>query len=121
MSRGLGKMQSSLLTTIRIHGRPMTFEAIRATVRQGADLPADAKLRPSFERSLRRATHSLTQSFHLIAIGDGGPGDPHRYFIHPLMIGMMGDTPTAHTLQKALEADSETEAAAAKSIALMRT
>ena len=38
MSRGLGKMQSNLLTTIQMHGAPMTFEAIRATVREGAGL-----------------------------------------------------------------------------------
>ena len=101
MSRGHGKMQSRLLTTIQAHGKPMTFEAIRAVIRQARDWPADAKLRPSFERSLRRALHSLTREPFLIAIGDGGRGDPYRYFIHPLLIGMWGDT----RLQKALEAE----------------
>jgi hypothetical protein len=47
-------------------------------------------------------------------MGDGGPGDPLRYFIHPLAIGMMGDTPQARALHVALEADSGANEAAAK-------
>jgi hypothetical protein len=63
---------------------------------------------------MRRALHRLADTNLLIAMGDGGPGDPLRYFIHPLMIGMMDDTPERHALQEAIEADSGAEEAAAK-------
>jgi hypothetical protein len=46
-----------------------------------------------------------------------GRGEPFRYSIHPLMIGMMGETPEAKALQEALEADSGTQQASAKWIA----
>jgi hypothetical protein len=39
-------------------------------------------------------------------IGDGGRGKPFRYFIHPLILGAICDTPEAQALQQALEADS---------------
>jgi hypothetical protein len=42
----------------------------------------------------------------LIAIGNGGRGDPFRYFIHPLIISRMGDTPKARALWQAFEARS---------------
>jgi hypothetical protein len=121
MSRGLGKMQKGLMAMIRQHGKPMTFEDMRANIRQGIGAkPDDAKLRVSFERSMRRALHRLTSDHLLLAMGDGGPGDPLRYFIHPLMIGMMGDTPEAGALSEALKADSGAEAAAAKFMATLR-
>lgn len=53
----------------------------------------------------------------LLAIGDGGRAEPFRYFIHPLVIGMMGNTPDADALQKALEADPGANAAANKFMA----
>jgi hypothetical protein len=102
MLRGLGKVQMALLGIIRRHGRPMTF----AEMRGGA-------LSASLERSARRALHRLVCDGLLIAMGDGGPGEPLRYFLHPLGIGMMGDTPEAHELRKALEADSGADVAAA--------
>jgi hypothetical protein len=98
----------------------MTFEDIRAVIRQGNDLEADTKLRPSFERSLRRALHRMAENGGgLIAIGDGGRAEPYRYFIHPLIIGMMGKTPQADELEQALEADPGAEKAAAKWMAEM--
>jgi hypothetical protein len=76
LSRGLGKMQNALLATVRQHGKPMTFADIRATINEGIGrADRDAKLRASFERSLRRALHRLTSDPFLIAMGDGGPGD----------------------------------------------
>jgi hypothetical protein len=108
MSRGLGKLQRGLLVTIRRHGKPMTFADIRADINEGIGAPYDGKLRSAFERSARRALHQLcSHDFPvLIAMGSGGPGDPLRYFIHPLQIGTMGDTPEARALRVALEADS---------------
>ena len=95
MSRGFGKTQNDLLAMIRQRGKPMTFEDIRRAIWQGAGRRGIPKLRITVERSLRRALHRLTDRWHLIAIGDGGLGDPLRYFIHPSMIGMMGETPEA--------------------------
>lgn len=118
MSRGLGLMQRVLWFTIRQHGKPMTFDEIRAALLVGAE--PGVGLRSSSERSLRRALHRMAENGGgLIAIGDGGRADPYRYFIHPLIIGMMGRTPEADALQQALEADPGAEKAAAKAMAEM--
>jgi hypothetical protein len=112
MSRGLGKLQRALWETIRQHGKPMTFDDLRATILQGIGAEDGAKLRPSFERSLRRALNRMAENGGgLIAIGDGGRAEPYRYFIHPLIIGMMGKTPEADALQQALEVDPGAEKA----------
>jgi hypothetical protein len=116
MSRGLGKLQQVLWATIRRHGKPMTFGDIRAEAIGGAD---SGRLSASFKHSLRRALHRMVSSGALIAIGDGGRADPCRYFIHPLVIGMMGKTPEADALQQALEADPGAKRAAAKVMAEM--
>ena len=79
MSRGMGKMQRSLMAEICLNGKPMTFEEIRASIRKGINAAPDAKLRASFERSLRRALHTMTNGSVLIAMGDGGRGEPFRY------------------------------------------
>src|SRR5262245_43525085 len=105
MSRGPGQLQLYVVGMIRRHGKPMTFADIRVEILRGTDAPPGAELRPSVVRSLRRALHRLAKDGVLMAIGDGGRGDPFRYFINPLIIGMMGDTPEARALQDTLEAD----------------
>jgi hypothetical protein len=115
MSRGLGKLQRVLFATIQRHGKPMTFDDIRAeAIGDDGD-----RLSASFERSLRRALHRMAENGGLIVIGDGGRADPYRYFIHPLIIGMMSDTPEADALRQALEADPGAEKAVAKWMAEM--
>jgi hypothetical protein len=113
MSRGLGRLQRGLVTTIRLHGKlhgkPMTFGEIRASITQAMGAEPDAKLRASFERSLRRALHRLTRDVVIIAMGDGGPGDPLRYCF---ITDALGDTPEARALRKAVEADSGQEVGA---------
>jgi hypothetical protein len=104
MSRGLGRIQNGVMLTIQCHGKPMTFADIRAYVRRDLGAQPNEKLRASFERSLRRAIQRLVRDWHLIAIGDGGPRDPCRYFLHPMLIGMLDDTPKGRSLLKALEA-----------------
>jgi hypothetical protein len=63
MSRGLGKMEQALLATIQLHGKPMTFSDLRAVINSANDTEPSARLRPSFERSARRALHRLTSKF----------------------------------------------------------
>jgi hypothetical protein len=115
MSRGLGRLQQVLWVTIRRHGKPLTFDYIRAE----AIGPDGGQLSASFERSMRRALHRMVSTGGLVTIGDGGRADPYRYFINPLVIGMMGKTPEAAALQQALEADPGAERAAAKLMAEM--
>jgi hypothetical protein len=38
----------------------------------------------------------------LIAIGGGGRADPLRYFVHPLCIGVMGDTLLDHITERSV-------------------
>jgi hypothetical protein len=116
MSRGLGKIEKFLFATILRHGKPMTFGDIRAEIRQRLGVQANAKFRASFERSARRALHRLTGNLFLIAMGDGGPGEPFRYFLHPLGIRMMADTPEARALWEAFEADPGANEAMVKSM-----
>ena len=117
MSRGLGRLQRALFAAIQRHGKPMTFEDIRNVIRQDFEMDDGAKLYPSFERSLRRALHRMVRTSGLIAIGDGGRGDPYRYFVHPMIIGMMAKTPETEALQQALQADPGAEKAVATLIA----
>jgi hypothetical protein len=73
MSRGFGRLERGVMALIEGTGKPMTFVAIRTAM--------ETKSRPTFdERSLRRALHRLTEKCMLIAMGNGGPGDPLRYF-----------------------------------------
>lgn len=106
MSRGLGKLQNALTAEIRRHGKPVTFAEIREGILLSWDAEPGTNLSASFERSIRRALHTMVINAPLIELGDGGRGDPLRYFIHPIAIGCMGRTPEADALMKALTADS---------------
>jgi len=64
MSRGPGRLQRWLWLMIKRHGKPMTFEDIRAVIRKEFEVEDGIKLYSSFERSLRRALHLM--------VSDGG-------------------------------------------------
>jgi hypothetical protein len=85
LSRGLGKLQREIkhaLTMAFDHGYgPMRIADIRYwfIARYGGD-PESDKLRPTHERSLKRALKGLIDKDEvLIFDGKGGPGDPRRY------------------------------------------
>jgi hypothetical protein len=97
MSRGLGKSQQRAIWEIIMHhGKPVTF----------AEMRGGPSLGVSLEGSFRRALHKMVKDGGLIAIGNGGRGDPLHYFIHPLIISRMGDTRKARALWQAFEARS---------------
>ena len=54
MSRGPGKLQRWLRSVIYQHGRPMTFEDIRAVIRQEIAAEPDADQRSSLEYRVGR-------------------------------------------------------------------
>jgi hypothetical protein len=113
-------MQWMVLRLIREYGKPMSFAEMRAVINAAGGLEPDAPWRPAFARSMRRALHLLTKQHLLVAMGDGRPGNPYRYFLHPISVGMMGDTPEARALYAALEADPDANRAVADSMARMR-
>jgi hypothetical protein len=59
---------------------PLTWPAIRqVSVLDHGGAKTD-RLRPSFERSLKRAIKSLVDRGEVLILGGkGGPGDPYRY------------------------------------------
>jgi hypothetical protein len=87
MSLGLGRLQRALFHTILQRRRPLTFAEIRAIARKNPK----CCMNPTFERSMRRSIQTMVRDGALIAIGAGGPADPHRYFIHPSVLGARGD------------------------------
>jgi hypothetical protein len=76
MSRGLGSNQTKIIAIIRRCRRPLTFVQIRG----GRDTPMPV-------RAVRHSLHKLVKDQLLIAMGKGGRADPHRYFLHPYLIG----------------------------------
>jgi hypothetical protein len=102
MSRGPGAMQRYLVYLIRVHGKPVTFAELRAIILKAGNAPAGAVLRPPVERSLRRALRSLVRDQIIIAFGGGGPGDPHRYFLHPSFAAIACDKQEFDALSEAL-------------------
>jgi hypothetical protein len=105
MSRGPGVMQKYLVYLVSGHHKPVTFAELRSVILKADHAPPDHVLRPSVERSLRRALQSLVRDEVLIALGSGGRGDPHRYLFNPLIAALVGDEARFKTLCDAVEAD----------------
>ena len=85
MSRGLGTLQGDVkrvLTRAAEYGfGTLRFTDIRAAfvVGAGGD-PQNDMLRPSHERSIKRALKGLVDRRDVVVVGgEGGPGDPYRY------------------------------------------
>ena len=84
--------QRWLLATIKRHRKPISFEQIRAAALEEAGAEDGARLRPSPERSMRRALHSLVKGGGVVALGTGGQAEPHRYFPSIIVLGMSCDS-----------------------------
>ena len=85
MSRGPGCLQRYLFNTLRRGDHAMTFTEIIAIAK-----PHESGYRPHVERSLRRALKRMIDDGVVFTAGRGGPGDPQRYFLHPLLGGAVG-------------------------------
>jgi hypothetical protein len=75
MSRGLGKMQRLILSTLLQEAQPITFAELC-----GAPV---ATLHPAAIRSARRALAAMVKDGAVIAVGSGGRASPFRYVLHP--------------------------------------
>jgi hypothetical protein len=116
MSRGPGYLQQYLRAEIGGRKKPITFSAIRARILRDLDHPEG----PTFERSLRRALRGLVDAGVVMALGDGGRGDPHRYCINPLAAAIGGTEKQYARAQAALESDPGGNAAMGKMMQRMR-
>src|SRR6476661_9598506 len=87
MSRGLGKLQHSLKRMIwaaeeyGARERGIMFAEMRNAIVMGdGGTPSRDTLRPTYERSLKRAMKTLVDRGDVLIIsGNGRPGDPYRY------------------------------------------
>ena len=77
MSRGPGKLQLLLFQLINDSSEPKTFAELR-----GGDVG------PVLERSCRRALKSMVDDNVILQLGKGGPSDPHRYRVNPMLAAM---------------------------------
>ena len=89
MSRGAGKLQQYLFLTMHRSGKPLTFAEIVKLA-----YPLDSPSRPpqAWEiRSLRRALQKMVKDSIVLTDGVGGPGDPHRYSINPMVLALAAE------------------------------
>jgi hypothetical protein len=48
-------------------------------------------LRPGQVRSLRRALQKMVADDAVLALGQGGPAEPHRYSLNPMVFALAGN------------------------------
>jgi hypothetical protein len=94
MSRGLGKLQRFLFGFIKTH--PLTTFAELL----GGD---DGELAPHVIRSARRALRKLIDDGAVVTVGAGGPREPYRYSLSPMLFAMAGDKEAFEQACKDLE------------------
>lgn len=96
MSRGPGYVQRYLTDLVLGSDKPMTFADILARAFPEGSYEADmvkalGSGKVAAVRSFRRAMKSLVDDGTIIAIGEGGPGDPKRYWVNPMMVALFGE------------------------------
>jgi hypothetical protein len=65
-------------------------------------------------RSVRRALRKLLDDGWVMAIGAGGPRDPHRYCVHPHLVAMGGEKAQLEALWTAIKSAQEQSRGARK-------
>jgi hypothetical protein len=80
--------QRWIFSTIKRHGKPMTFEEIGRAALDQAGAPPDVWLRQSPARSMRRALYGFVEDGVVVALGAGGRAEPHRYFLSIMALGL---------------------------------
>ena len=73
MSRGPGKLQRVLFQIIRDSSEPKTFAQLRG-----------AMLIQSMSVLVVPPKHMVDDNI-ILTLGKGGPADPHRYYVNPLL------------------------------------
>lgn len=86
MSRGPGYLQRYLFGLL--NGEPITFAEILRIAK-----PHEVTYMPHIERSLRRSLKKMIDDQVVIALGRGGPGEPHRYAVHPMLAALIKIAP----------------------------
>lgn len=86
MSRGLGLRQREIVSVLRralaAGFPPLSFAELRIVLvgNRGGEHEAGDRLRPSLERSIKRAVVALVDSKDVVIVaGKGGQKDPYRY------------------------------------------
>ena len=80
MSRGLGRLQKAIKRSIQEAERSGFHTVTFADIRNATAVRQGGSLRPTFERSLKRAVKTLTERGELTIIqGEGGRLSPYRY------------------------------------------
>jgi hypothetical protein len=80
MSRGLGRLQNAIKMSIQEAERYGAYAVTFADIRKATAVRHGGSLRPTFERSLKRAVKTLTERGELAIVqGDGGRWSPYRY------------------------------------------
>jgi hypothetical protein len=82
MSRGAGYLQRYLFGLL--NGKELTFAEIIRIAK-----PHEVTYMPHLVRSMRRSLRKMIDDQVVIALGRGGPGDPHRYAVHPMLAALM--------------------------------
>jgi hypothetical protein len=88
MCRGLGKLQRfwiKVAASDESVSKPWTFDELCRSAFPEAYEPS-MEMRPSFKRSLRRALKKLVDDQNIIPLGAGGPSNPYRYCINPMLL-----------------------------------
>jgi hypothetical protein len=110
-------MQRYLWGVIGQSDRAMTFAEIAARAFPEGSFEADMARalggsNVARVRSLRRALRKLCNDGVLLAIGEGGRHEPHRYCLDPVSVAMTGDKEDYAKANAVVEADSEASKAA---------
>jgi hypothetical protein len=120
MSRGPGTLQRLLLAIIGQQSKPMTMaEIVAFSMQQAGVNNPDRRAHPTVLRKLYRSLKALCDINVVVALGDGGPGDPKRYCLNPLMVAVGGSKTQYDKAQAIFQSDPSANIAAARMMAAM--